>query len=435
MGRLRIVLLLVSGALLVGAATSGARQDWGYVSVRERAQLFWWLFYSEREAGGNSSAPLVLWLQGGPGASGCGFGNFEEIGPLDVDLNPRNYSWVQAASLLFVDNPVGAGYSYTTDSGAFAKDLDTVVKDMMVLLQNFFQHKPEFQNVPFYIFSESYGGKMAAAIGLELLQAVLHKKVKCHFAGVALGDSWISPLDSVLSWGPFLHSMSLLDDRGLDEVGAAAAEVQAAIEAGHYQQATELWAQTEDVIERCTAGVNFYNILKERSPEQSPRERSHHMVSLFQRHVRPLQHRSLAELMNGPIRKKLKIIPDFVEWGGQANEVFRNMEGDFMKPVIDTVDQLLAAGVNVTVYNGQLDLIVDSLGQEAWVRKLKWQGLPVFSSQQWTPLYTKSHPTSTAAFYKHYHNFGFFWVLKAGHMIPADQPEMALQLLRVVTGQ
>ncbi|XP_072882620.1 retinoid-inducible serine carboxypeptidase isoform X3 [Hemitrygon akajei] len=383
MGRLRIVLMLVSGALLVGAATSGARQDWGYVSVRERARLFWWLFYSEREAGGNSSAPLVLWLQGGPGASGCGFGNFEEIGPLDVDLNPRNYSW----------------------------------------------------NVPFYIFSESYGGKMAAAIGLELLQAVLHKKVKCHFAGVALGDSWISPLDSVLFWGPFLHSMSLLDDLGLDEVSAAAAEVQAALEAGHYQQATELWAQTEDVIERCTAGVNFYNILKERSPEQSPRERSQHLVSLFQRHVRPLQHRSLAELMNGPIRKKLKIIPDFVEWGGQANEVFRNMEGDFMKPVIDTVDQLLAAGVNVTVYNGQLDLIVDSLGQEAWVRKLKWQGLPVFSRQQWTPLYTRSHPTSTAAFYKHYHNFGFFWVLKAGHMIPADQPEMALQLLRVVTGQ
>ncbi|XP_062886779.1 retinoid-inducible serine carboxypeptidase isoform X1 [Mobula hypostoma] len=435
MGRLRMVLMLVSGALLVGAATSGARQDWGYVSVREGARLFWWLFYSEREAAGNSSAPLVLWLQGGPGGSGCGFGNFEEIGPLDVDLNPRNYSWVQAASLLFVDNPVGAGYSYATDSGAFAKDLDMVVRDMMVLLQNFFQHKPEFQNVPFYIFSESYGGKMAAAIGLELLQAVLHKKVKCLFAGVALGDSWISPLDSVLSWGPFLHSMSLLDDRGLDEVSATAAKVQAAIEAGQYQQATELWAQTEDIIEKCTDGVNFYNILKEQSPQQSPGERSQHLVSLFQRHVHPLQHRSLAELMNGPIRKKLKIIPDFVEWGGQANEVFRNMEGDFMRPVIDTVDQLLAAGVNVTVYNGQLDLIVDSLGQEAWVRKLKWRGLPVFSSQQWRPLYTRSHPTNTAAFYKHYRNFGFFWVLKAGHMIPADQPEMALQLLRVVTGQ
>lgn len=33
-----------------------------------------------------------------------------------------------------------------------------------------------------------------------------------------------------------------------------------------------------------------------------------------------------------------------------------------MKPVVDIVDQLLTAGVNVTVYNGQLDLIVDTMG-------------------------------------------------------------------------
>lgn len=34
-----------------------------------------------------------------------------------------------------------------------------------------------------------------------------------------------------------------------------------------------------------------------------------------------------------------------------------------MKPVVDVVDQLLSTGVNVTVYNGQLDLIVDTMGK------------------------------------------------------------------------
>ena len=33
-----------------------------------------------------------------------------------------------------------------------------------------------------------------------------------------------------------------------------------------------------------------------------------------------------------------------------------------MRPVVDIVDQLLSAGVNVTIYNGQLDLIVDTMG-------------------------------------------------------------------------
>lgn len=49
---------------------------------------------------------------------------------------------------------------------------------------------------------------------------------------------------------------------------------------------------------------------------------------------------------------------------GQADSVFLNMEGDFMKPAISIVDELLEAGVNVTVYNGQLDLIVDTMGRD-----------------------------------------------------------------------
>ena len=42
-----------------------------------------------------SSATLpCLYLQGGPGSSGTGFGNFEELGPLNVELQPREYTWV-----------------------------------------------------------------------------------------------------------------------------------------------------------------------------------------------------------------------------------------------------------------------------------------------------------------------------------------------------
>ena len=48
---------------------------------------------------------------------------------------------------------------------------------------------------------------------------------------------------------------------------------------------------------------------------------------------------------------------------GQAANVFVNMAEDFMKPVISIVDELLEAGINVTVYNGQLDLIVDTMGR------------------------------------------------------------------------
>lgn len=431
-----LLFLLTLGSGAVIKQSKEQKEAWGYVTVRSNASMFWWLYYANNSAKNFTELPLIMWLQGGPGASGCGFGNFEEIGPLDAELKPRNTTWLQAASVLFVDNPVGTGFSYTNDSNAFAKDLSTVSSDMLVLLKEFFRLMKDFQTIPFYIFSESYGGKMAAGIALELNKAIHDGSIECNFAGAALGDSWISPVDSVLSWGPYLYSTSLLDDQGLVEVTAAAKMVMNAVNKGQYTLATELWSQTEEVIEQNTDNVNFYNILAKKSPDlKASKHENIHLIKLYQRHVERLHKDSLSDLMNGPIRKKLRIIPDSVTWGGQSEEVFLHMAEDFMKPVIHIVDALLAANVNVTVYNGQLDLIVDTMGQEAWVRKLKWPKLKQFSQQKWKALYVSPESPETAAFHKSYENLAFYWILKAGHMVPSDQGDMALKMVRMVTQQ
>jgi hypothetical protein len=85
------------GAAATPAVTpdGSARQTWGYVTVRPGAHMFWWLYYTTATEQ-YAKRPLVLWLQGGPGASGTGFGNFAEIGPLDIHQNPRNSSWVRS---------------------------------------------------------------------------------------------------------------------------------------------------------------------------------------------------------------------------------------------------------------------------------------------------------------------------------------------------
>ncbi|XP_067403513.1 retinoid-inducible serine carboxypeptidase [Emydura macquarii macquarii] len=432
--RLLFLLTLGSGAVL--KQSKDQKEAWGYVTVRSNAHMFWWLYYANNPTKNFTELPLIMWLQGGPGASGCGFGNFEEIGPLDAELKPRNTTWLQAASILFVDNPVGTGFSYTNDSNAFAKNLSTVSSDMLVLLKEFFSSMKEFQTIPFYIFSESYGGKMAAGIALELHKAIQNGNIECNFVGAALGDSWISPLDSVLSWGPYLYSTSLLDDQGLVEVTAAAKKVMNALNKKQFTLATELWSLTEEVIEQNTDDVNFYNILSKKTPDLKASKRKNiYLIKLYQRHVGRLHKESLSDLMNGPIRKKLRIIPDSVKWGDQSEEVFLHMAEDFMKPVIYIVDALLAANVNVTIYNGQLDLIVDTMGQEAWVRKLKWPQMKQFNRQKWKALYVSPESTDTAAFHKSYENLAFYWILKAGHMVPSDQGDMALKMVRMVTQQ
>ncbi|XP_027423495.1 retinoid-inducible serine carboxypeptidase isoform X2 [Zalophus californianus] len=398
---LLLLLLGLSTGAITEWPTEEGKEVWDYVTIRKDAHMFWWLYYATNPCKNFSELPLVMWLQGGPGGSSTGFGNFEEIGPLDSDLKPRRSTWLQSASLLFVDNPVGSGFSYVNKSDAYAKDLATVASDMMVLLKTFFDCHKEFQTIPFYIFSESYGGKMAAGIGLELYKAIQQGTIQCNFAGIALGDSWISPVDSVLSWGPFLYSMSLLDDQGLAEVSQVAEDVLDAVNKGLYKEATQLWGKAEMVIEQNTDGVNFYNILTKSTPTSAVK--------------------SSLEFTQSPL--------------GQSASVFQNMEGDFMKPVISIVDELLEAGVNVTIYNGQLDLIVDTIGQEAWVRKLKWAELPKFNQLKWKALYSDPKSSETSAFVKSYKNLAFYWILRAGHMVPSDQGDMALKMMRMVTQQ
>ena len=87
-------------------------QKWGHVTVREGAHIFYWLYLTTANVANYTERPLAIWLQGGPGASSTGYGNFEEFGPLDLDLNYRNFTWVKDMNVMFIDNPVGSGFTY-----------------------------------------------------------------------------------------------------------------------------------------------------------------------------------------------------------------------------------------------------------------------------------------------------------------------------------
>lgn len=45
---------------------------------------------------------------------------------------------------------------------------------------------------------------MFYVIPLSCLQSVAAGKIKVNFKGLALGDSWISPVDSTLEWAPYI---------------------------------------------------------------------------------------------------------------------------------------------------------------------------------------------------------------------------------------
>lgn len=444
--RFPIVLLFLSSFFLLQNVTAFKNQDgseeWGYVQVRPKAHMFWWHYKSPYRVEDSSKPwPIILWLQGGPGASGVGIGNFEEVGPLDTSLKPRNSTWLLKGDLLFVDNPVGTGYSFVEDEKLFVKTDVEAATDLTTLLIKLFNKDENLQKSPLYIVAESYGGKFAVTLGLSALKAIEDKKLKLTLGGVALGDSWISPEDFVLSWGPLLKDVSRLDDNGLEKSNSIAQRIKKQLEDGKFNDATDSWGELENEISRSSNNVDFYNFLVDAGSgsdisamavgllkERSSKRYSKYLTSLRTRSSSPGGDDALGSLLNGVIKKKLKIIPENVTWGGQSNEVFTYLEADFMKPRIDEVDQLLAKGVNVTIYNGQVDLICATKGTEAWVRKLKWEGLKSFLGKDRTPLYCGSNK-STKGFFKSYKNLQFYWILGAGHFVPNDQPCVSLQMI------
>ncbi|XP_066311520.1 serine carboxypeptidase-like 51 [Miscanthus floridulus] len=131
-------------------------------------------------------------------------------------------------------------------------------------------------------------------------------------------------------------------------------------------------------------------------------------------------------------RAKIGGAADPATWRAVNYAVHLALVNDFMKPTIDEVDELLSLGVNVTVYNGQLDVICSVIGAEAWVEKLKWDGLRSFLSLPRLPLYCG--PTkATKAFVRSYRNLHFYWILGAGHLVPVDQPCIALGMIGSIT--
>lgn len=92
----------------------------GYVDVSANEHIFFWFF--EARNADPTTAPLTAWINGGPGTSSM-VGLFQEIGPCSIDTDgnvvDNPYSWTNASNLLFIDQPVQTGFSYSTTTPGY----------------------------------------------------------------------------------------------------------------------------------------------------------------------------------------------------------------------------------------------------------------------------------------------------------------------------
>ncbi|KAG1657248.1 Lysosomal protective protein [Nymphon striatum] len=131
--------------------------------------------------------PVVLWLNGGPGCSSME-GYFAENGPFKVDKNgggslkENKFSWNKISNMLYLDSPVGVGFSYIEGSTNHSTNDLRTTNDSYSALLSFFEKYPELKDNELYLTGESYGGIYIPLLSKKVSEeGVLNLKVSRLF--------------------------------------------------------------------------------------------------------------------------------------------------------------------------------------------------------------------------------------------------------------
>ncbi|KAK5968127.1 Carboxypeptidase [Trichostrongylus colubriformis] len=165
--------------------------------------------------------PLLVWFNGGPGCSSYA-GLFEELGPFYVNfdgqtLYENKYSWNAKANVLYLESPIGVGYSYDSIEDSFyaADDSQTASQNYFALQDFFINAQPKYQNRTFFLSGESYAGIYIPMLSQLLVQGINAGTFpNKNFQGAAIGNGFMNVkylLNSLVLWSAY-HGRVSIDD-------------------------------------------------------------------------------------------------------------------------------------------------------------------------------------------------------------------------------
>lgn len=192
----------------------------GYVTVDEahERELFYYFVKSEKNP---ENDPLLLWLTGGPGCSSFS-GFMYENGPFYFNLNETSESlpkvhenpdsWSKVSSIIFLDSPVGTGFSYSNTTEDYVTGDVKTVSDVYAFLIKWLEEYPEFLPNPMYIAGDSYSGIFVPMVAQKIVNGNEAGMKHMNFKGYMVGNGAADPMFDSNSKVPFAHGMGLISD-------------------------------------------------------------------------------------------------------------------------------------------------------------------------------------------------------------------------------
>ncbi|KAL0388871.1 UNVERIFIED_CONTAM: Serine carboxypeptidase-like 50 [Sesamum radiatum] len=409
MGSPLLNLLLLLSILAVlrhsAAATSYPKEALptksGYLTVNSTTGSA--IFYSFYEAQNStlSQTPILIWLQGGPGCSSM-LANLFEIGPWlvnqELSLEPNPSSWNKIFGLLFLDNPIGTGFSIAASTEEIPRNQYDVAKHLIIAIKKFVALDKSFKTRPIYITGESYAGKYLPALGYYILKknAVSPRGSRVNLAGVAIGNGLTDPEIQVATHAVNCYNLGLINEKQTTLLEKVQSEAIGYVRKGDWNEATNARNRVLGTMTNMTGLATLYDF----------------------RRLTPYPNRVVVKFLNDVEVKRALGVNESMVFELCSKAVGDALHNDVMKSVRYMVE-FLVKRTKVLLYQGQCDLRDGVMSTLSWVKKMKWEGIHEFLEAErkiWRV------DGMLAGYVQKWENLSHVVVLNAGHLVPTDQP-------------
>ncbi|KAF4544455.1 Carboxypeptidase s1 [Lasiodiplodia theobromae] len=430
----------------------------GYADVAEDQHIFWWFFEARNQD--PTTAPLTVWINGGPGSSSM-IGLFQELGPcgVDIDGNVYNnpYSWSNVSNMLFIDQPTQVGFSYSipvsaytseqgdiitlpnatcpdyaSDCGTYsypnltltANSTDNAAPNFWKTLQGFMGAFPEYSQNGFHFTTESYGGHYAPVFS-EYIEQQNSKNItdaiQIDLQSVLIGNGWFDPLTQYQAYYNFSISPGhTYDYQPFNSTIADMWYNNLYGEGNCYDQTVACY--TSGLNEVCSAADNFcyqevenlYDIYAGRD-EYDFRELT----------PDPFPYSFYVDYLNSPaVQQAIGAYVNFSESNNAVSTAFGSTgDDDRRMNTIEDVRALLARNVSVTLYFGDADYNCNWLGGQAVA--------DIIAAEDYDTAGFVDIETSDGVAHgqvRQAAKFAFVRIYESGHEVPFYQPLASLEM-------
>lgn len=353
-----------------------------------------------------------------------------------LDRNP--HAWTKLASMVFIEQPVGVGFSQTHHPLSEKYGDLNAAKDNYQFVVNFFKRFPVLQTNEFYISSESYGGHYLPTLAQQL---VVRGGVP-NFKGLFVGNPLIT--GPLRDYGEFmtLHGHDLIPQPLFEafHVAKCKQDISTTTCQGIIAQSRVLVRDLDPYaldFPKCPHGqlerlalLSKLGVVEVQEEENVPvndvavtsRRSLQTEVGRANKYVPCSENFAKRYLNRLDVQHQLHVAGVFKPWSGCNNYInLAYNRTDVEESMIPVYEFLMERkGIKVWIYSGDDDSVCPTSGDQEWIWKY-----PVTS--KWAAWKVDGQ---VAGFVVKFKGMQYYTVHGAGHMVPSTRPKQSLELLK-----